>query len=135
MTWLPPAFALLSEPTGETIRRFNQFALSRICPGSKGAHLFRRNFSKSAKILELKVEDEENFADRILFAKHGQVGKSVELAKEILRGAISRRREEITLEFAERVFRKTNSTMGMTPFEAAGWSAVEAELLSIGWAQ
>lgn len=127
--------AILTEASGETMRRLTEFSLTRIRPGSRGAATFGRNFVKSAVTLGLHVAQEDALPERILFAEHGQVGRSVGLGKEILRAAISRKREVITLEGAERVFRKSNSGLDVTPFDGAEWNAVKAELTAIGWGQ
>ena len=127
--------AILTEASGETMRRLTEFSLTRIRPGSRGAATFGRNFVKSAVTLGLHVAQEDALPERILFAEHGQVGRSVGLGKEILRAAISRKREVITLEGAERVFRKSNSGLDVTPFDGAEWDAVKAELTAIGWGQ
>lgn len=127
--------AILSEASGETMGRLAEFSLTRIRPGSRGAATFGRNFVKSANTLGLHVAEEDALPERILFAEQGQVGKSVRLGKEILRAAIIRKREVITLEGAERVFRKSNSGLDVTPFDGAEWDAVKAELTAIGWGQ
>ncbi|TDE34829.1 TniB family NTP-binding protein [Antarcticimicrobium sediminis] len=127
--------AILSEPSGETYRRFSELRLSRIRPGSIAARRFGQNFMKSAQMLGVQVRAEDALADRILFAEHGQVGKSVALAKEILRNAVTRQREALSLEYAERVFRKSKPDLEMTPFHAAAWDAVKSELEAIGWGQ
>lgn len=127
--------AILSEATGETLGRLAEFSLTRIRPGSRGAATFGRNFVKSANTLGLHVAEEDALPERILFAEQAQVGKSVRLGKEILRAAIIRKREVITLEGAERVFRKSKSGLGVTPFDGAEWDAVKAELTAIGWGQ
>lgn len=124
--------AILSEVSGETARRFAEFSMGRIRPGSRGAATFGRNFVKSANFLGLQVAEEDALPDRILFAEHGQVGASVGLGKEILRAAISRQRDAITLDAAERVYRKSNVGLDMTPFDSAEWDVVNSELTSIG---
>lgn len=126
---------LLSEASGETYRRFQEIHLSRIYPGSKSAHLFGKNFMKSANVLGVRAAEEAEWAERIIFAEHGQVGRSVKLAKEILRDAVIRKRDVISLEHAERVFRKTKPGLDMTPFHTAEWDVVKAELNAIGWGQ
>ena len=127
--------AILSEPTGETIRRFDELSLSRIFPNTRGAASFGNNFAKSAKILGLDFAKEDALADRIIFAERGQVGKCVALGKGILRAAITRKQDFITLEAADRVFRKSTSGLDITPFKAAEWDVVKAELNAIGWGQ
>ena len=127
--------AILTEPSGETYRRFQEFILPKIRPGSNSARLFAKNFIKSAEKIGVKVYAEDAFAERILFAKHGQIGRSVALGKEILREAVIRKRDALALEHAERLFRKTNSDLDMTPFHHGDWSAVRGELDAIGWAQ
>ena len=127
--------AILTEVSGETMRRLTEFSLTRIRPGSRGATTFGRNFAKSANILGLHVAEEDALPERILFAEHGQVGRSVGLGKEILCAAITRKREVITLEGAERVFRKSNAGLDVTPFDGAEWNVVKAELTAIGWGQ
>ncbi|MEG3662714.1 TniB family NTP-binding protein [Celeribacter halophilus] len=126
---------LLSEASGETYRRFQEIHLSRIYPGSKSAHLFGKNFMKSANTLGVRADADDEWADRILFAEHGQVGRSVALAKEILRDAITRKRDELSLQHAERVFRKSKPGLDMTPFHTAEWDVVKSELTAIGWGQ
>nr|WP_321507694.1 TniB family NTP-binding protein [uncultured Celeribacter sp.] len=126
---------LLSEVSGETYRRFQEIHLPRIYPGSKSAQLFGNNFMKSANILGVGTDADDEWADRILFAEHGQVGRSVALAKEILRDAITRKRDELSLQHAERVFRKSKSGLDMTPFHAAEWDVVKSELTAMGWGQ
>jgi len=127
--------AILSEASGETARRFTEFSMSKIRPGSKGAATFGRNFVKSANFLGLQVAEEDAIPDRILFAEHGQVGKCVGLGKEILRAAIIRQRDAVTLDAVERVYRKSNAGLDMTPFDGAGWDVVKSELTAIGWGQ
>ena len=126
---------LLSETSGETYRRFQEIHLSRIYPGSKSAQLFGNNFMKSANILGVRAESDDEWADRILCAEHGQVGRSVALAKGILRDAVIRKRDELSLQHAERVFRKSKSGLDMTPFHAAEWDVVKSELTAMGWGQ
>jgi hypothetical protein len=127
--------AILSEPTGETIRRFDELPLSRILPNTRGAASFGKNFEKSANMLGLNFAKEDALAERILFAERGQVGKCVALGKGILRAAITRKQDVITLKAADRMFRKSRSGLGMTPFEPAEWDVVKAELNAIGWGQ
>ncbi|WP_116559730.1 hypothetical protein [Pararhodobacter oceanensis] len=126
---------ILTEPSGETYRRFREFNLSMIRRGSRSAILFGSNFVKSAEKLGVSAREEDEFAERILFAEHGQVGRSIALAKEILRDAVSRKRDELSLAHAERVFRKINGDLEMTPFHFDDWSAVKRELEAIGWGQ
>ncbi|MEH7827533.1 hypothetical protein [Gemmobacter denitrificans] len=127
--------AIMSEPTGETLRRFSEFSLAGIRPGSKGAATFGKNFMKSAKILGLQVAEEDALPDRILFAEHGQVGKSVALGKSMMLAAIKRGRHEINLKDAERIYRKSNSGLDLTPFDSGAWDVVKAELQAVGWGQ
>ncbi|RPE67407.1 TniB protein [Pacificibacter maritimus] len=127
--------AIQSEVTGETMRRFNEFSLGRIRPGSRGANTFDKNFMKCAQILGINIAEGDALPHRILFAEHGQIGKSVALGKDILRSVIVRKQETVTLEAAERVYRKSNSGLDMTPFNRADWSVVKAELVAIGWGQ
>lgn len=127
--------AILSEESGETVRRFAELSLKRIRSGSKGAKTFTNNFLKSANVLGLKIDDEDALPARILFAEHGQVGKSVRLGKDILQSAIKRKHETVTLDVAESVFRKQNSGIKLTPFDDADWDVVKAELVAIGWGQ
>lgn len=127
--------AILSEASGETFRRFQEFHLPDIQPHSNEARNFERNFSKSAEILNLKLPEDTDFAERILFAKHGQIGQSVQLGKRILHDAIVRKRDHLSLERAEAVYRKTDKCLGITPFHNGDWEAVKHELNAIGWGQ
>lgn len=127
--------AIQSEASGETMRRFTEFSLTRIRPGSRRSVTFGNNFLKSASILGLKVTENDALPDRILFAEDGQVGKSVALGKSMMLAAIKRGRDEITLKDAERVYRKSNSGLDLTPFEGGDWDVVKAELQAIGWGQ
>lgn len=127
--------AILSEGSGETFRRFQEFYLGDIQPGSKAASDFSKNIAYSAKFLGLTIPNGSALAERILFARHGQIGRSVELGKKILADAVTRKREEISLERAEAVYRKTDKCMGVTPFRATDWEAVQRELQAVGWGQ
>jgi hypothetical protein len=125
----------MSEPSRETYRRFAVHQLSKIRPDTHSSHLFTRIFQKSAEILGLKMDATDAFAERIQFAEHGEVGGCVALAKEIFREAISRKRDELSLEYVERVFTKRNGEPGMTLFHSGHWIAVKVELEAIGWEQ
>ncbi|MCA2010259.1 TniB family NTP-binding protein [Cereibacter sphaeroides] len=127
--------AILSEASGETFRRFQEFYLGEIQPGSKAASDFSKNIAYSAKFLGLSIPDGSALAERILLARHGQIGRSVELGKKILADAVTRKREEISLERAEAVYRKTDKCVGVTPFRATDWETVQRELQAIGWGQ
>lgn len=127
--------AILSEASGETMRRFSEFSLMRIWPGSRCAKTFGKNFMLSTKFLGLQVSEKDALPDRILFAEGGQVGKSVALGKSMMQAAIKRGRDEITLKDAERVYRKSNSGLDLTPFDGGDWDVVKAELQAVGWGQ
>jgi hypothetical protein len=127
--------AIMSEPSRETYRRFAVHQLSKIRPDTYSSRLFASNFQKSAEILGLKMDAADAFAERIQFAEHGEVGGCVALAKEILREAISRKRDELSLEYAERVFRKRNGELGMAPFHSGNWTDAKSELETVGWVQ
>ncbi len=127
--------AILTEPSGETYRRFREFHLSKIRPRTNSARMFGKNFIKSAEKLGVRACAEDAFAERILFAEHGQVGRSVALGQEILRDAVIRKRDALSLEQAERVFRKTNGDLDMAPFHPSDWNSVRGELEAIGWSQ
>lgn len=125
--------AILSEASGETFRRFQEFYLGDIQLGSKAASDFSKNVVYSAQFLGLTIPDGSALAERILLARHGQIGRSVELGKKILADAVTRKREEISLERAEAVYRKTDKCIGVTPFRTADWEVVRLELQAIGW--
>ncbi|MCK8463069.1 TniB family NTP-binding protein [Aliiroseovarius sp. S1339] len=127
--------AILAEASGETMRRFNELSLSGLRPGSRGANTFGKNFMRCAQILGVQVSENDALPQRILFAEHGQIGKSVALGKDILRSVLVRKQETVTLEAAERVYRKSNSGLEMTPFDRAEWDVVKAELTAVGWGQ
>lgn len=80
--------AILSEPSGETFRRFQELYLGDIQPGSKAASDFSTNIAYSAKFLGLTIPNGSALAERILMARHGQIGRSVELGKKIMADAI-----------------------------------------------
>jgi hypothetical protein len=125
--------ALLSEPSGETYRRFNECSLFRIVSGTRAAHDFTSNFLHSARILGVSVMKGDMIPDRILFAAAGQIGTSISIGKEILREAIKRQRDALALEHADRVYRKLKKIQGITPFEPNDWEAVKKDLEAIGW--
>ncbi|MCK0137943.1 TniB family NTP-binding protein [Aliiroseovarius sp. F47248L] len=127
--------AIMSEESGETFRRFSEYTLSKIRPGSRSAATFGKNFMKCAGVMGVKVAEEDAIAERILFAEQGQIGKSVALGKDILRAALMRKQDAITLAAAERVYRKSNSGLDVTPFDGGDWDAVRTELTAIGWGQ
>ncbi|WP_339109759.1 TniB family NTP-binding protein [Thioclava sp. GXIMD4216] len=126
---------ILSEVSGETARRFQEFSLGDIQPGSKAASNFMNNFTHSAKTLGLVVPEGSAMAERIMFARHGQIGRSVALGKLILKDAVTRKRTELSLSRAEAVYRKSAKCIGMTPFHSGNWQDVRRELEAIGWGQ
>lgn len=126
---------ILSETSGETARRFQELSMGDIRPGSRESADFIKNFAHSAKTLGLDVPVESAMAERILFAKNGQIGRSVQLGKLIMADAITRKRTELTLSRTEAVYRKSSKCFGMTPFDAAPWESVQKELRAIGWGQ
>ena len=127
--------AILAEDSGETFRRFDEYTLTRIRPGSRNAATFGQNFLKCAEVVGVEVDEENAIAERILFAEQGQIGKCVALGKDILRAALKRNQGAITLAASERVFRKSNSGLDLTPFDDGDWDAVKTELSAIGWGQ
>ncbi|CUH77908.1 hypothetical protein TRM7557_01642 [Tritonibacter multivorans] len=126
---------ILSEQSGETARRFQELSMGDIRPGSKEVSDFIRNVAYSAKMLGLAMPDGSAMAERILFAQRGQIGRSVELGKLILKDAVTRKRTELTLSRAEVVYRKSSKCIGMTPFHSGDWQDVQRELSAIGWGQ
>ena len=126
---------ILSETSRESSRRFDEFFLSDILLGTKRAALFARNFYKSADVLGIEVEQQDAIAERVLFARNGQVGRSIELGKRLLRDAVTRRNDVLTLERADAVFRRAGGDLDMTPFHSEAWSVVQKELEAIGWGQ
>lgn len=127
--------AIQTETSGETMRRFSEFSLGGIRQSSRGAAIFAKNFTKCAQILGIHFAEGDNLPERILFAEHGQIGRSVALGKDILRSAIMRKQKAVTLEAAERLYRKSNSGLDRTPFDGMEWDVVKAELIAIGWGQ
>lgn len=127
--------AILTEPSRETYGRFSEMSLHKIRAGSPNANLFAKNFMKCAQFLGLSVCADDQFPERILCAEHGKVGRSVALSKKILRDAVTQKRDTLTLKEAERVFKKSNAYLDLTPFDAAPWNAVKIELNAIGWEQ
>lgn len=127
--------AIMSEPSGETYRRFTECYLPKIPLGSNSARLFGVNFTRSAEKVGVKVDVDDAFVERILFAEHGCVGRSVKLGKEILRNAVIRKRAALELEHAEHIFRKGKGDIGFTPFHPTSWGMVKRELEAIGWGQ
>ncbi|MDE4276771.1 TniB family NTP-binding protein [Phaeobacter gallaeciensis] len=124
---------ILSEESGETARRFQEFYFGDIQPGGKSASEFARNFAYCVKTLGLSVPEGSAMVERILFAQHGQIGRSVELGKLILADAVTRKRTQLSLNRAEVVYRKTDKCIGMTPFQDGDWETVQRELQAIGW--
>lgn len=125
--------AILSEKSGEAFRRCRVYQLAKIRPRTNSARPFETSFLKSVEKLGLTVRADGVFAERKMMAEHVQVGRSITLAKEILRDAVIRKREELSLEHAGRIFRKINQNMEMTPFHPAPWDSVKGELEAIGW--
>lgn len=126
---------ILSEGSRETYRRFDECQLPTILPESAQAGRFQRCISKSAEALGIYIDPGMEFADRVLFAEHGEAGRAVKLVKDSLRRAITRRRPELVLEYAERVFVKSNGPKEMTPFQPGDWATVRNELIAMGWAR
>jgi len=124
---------ILAEPSGETYRRFQELKLSAVLPDTRNAALFATNLRQCAGVLGIHIPADDAFPERILFAHRGQVGRCVNLAKEILREATTRGRDALSLAAADRVFRKSNTGVGQTPFHDAPWETVRVELEAIGW--
>ncbi len=126
---------ILKEASGETYRRFDECHLSCIQPGSIEAARFQGCIAKSARELGIYIDPALEFADRVLFAEHGEAGRAVKLVKDSLRRAITKRKPSLDLEDAERIFVKSNGPRDMTPFHPGDWTAVQGELTAMGWAR
>lgn len=127
--------AILSELSRESKRRLPDYHLSKVRPDTESARLFESSFAKSAAVLGIDVYEDDRFPDRILFAEHGQVGRSIALAKNVLREAVIHKRSALTLGPAEQVFKRLNSDFDLTPFHSAEWGIVKQELENNGWLQ
>lgn len=127
--------AIKSEPTRETYRRFTECTFSPILLRTQMARDFNANFSRCAQVMGVSVLEEDMFVERILFASDGHIGTSVVIAKAILRDAVIKRRDTLSLHQAEQVYRKLKKkATGETPFKQNEWSVVEKELTVLGWA-
>ena len=127
--------AILQEPSGETYRRFDEYHFPKLHPGSAEVEVFARCLAASAKAVGLEVDPRDAFAERFLFAEHGETGRAVKLAKDTLRKAVTRKRPALSLSDAERLFIKSNGHRDMTPFHPGDWGGVKAELEAMGWAR
>lgn len=127
--------AILKEPSGETYRRFDEFHLPKLHLGSAEVGVFERCLTASARAVGVDVDPHVAFAERFLFAEHGETGRAVKLAKDTLRKAVTRKRPALSLSDAERLFIKSNGHRDMTPFHPGNWGGVKAELEAMGWAR
>lgn len=126
---------ILKEASGETDRRFDKCCLSRILPDTDGAERFHQCIAATAARLEIGIEPEFKFADRVLFAERGEAGRAVKLVKDTLRRAVIKRRSRLELEDAEHIFSKSSGRHGITSFQPGDWGAVKEELTAMGWAR
>jgi hypothetical protein len=56
------------------------------------------------------------------------------IAKSILRDAIKNKRDALSLEHAEKVYRRLKKARQVTPFKQDKWAVVQKELCALGWA-
>lgn len=126
--------AIKAEPTQETYRRFTECTMSPIRPGTQAEKDFGNNFSKCAAMVGVSVPDEYMLVERVLFAADGHIGTAVSIAKAILRDALKKQQDRVTLQRADQVYRKFKKVNGETPFKQDDWAAVKSEMVALGWA-
>ncbi|SMX50827.1 transposase/IS protein [Maliponia aquimaris] len=82
----------------------------------------------------VSVLDEDMLVERILFASGGHIGTSIVIAKAIVRDAVKKQRDAVSLERAEKVYRRLKKAKLETPFKQDEWALVQKELIASGWA-
>lgn len=124
---------IMTDP--ETDRRFPKFELSRLEEGSKEARTFARSMQLCAEKIGLSLPPDGTLPERILFAEAGEAGRSIHLAKAILRRALDGGRTEVTIHDARRAFVTEYGDMPTSPFLDADWATVRDSLLDGGWSR
>ena len=125
--------SVLHDP--ETDGRYLKFDLRPIQVGSIDAERLSKCIEKSAEEQGLPLDLNSNFMERVFFAKHSEVGRSIRLAKNTLRRAIIKGRKFGDLQDAEVCFGKYFGTRQISPFTPGSWLIVKSELEDAGWAQ
>ncbi len=124
---------ILQDP--ETDGRYFKFELDMIEAGSQDAERLSRCIAKSAKELGLFLDPDDKLSERLIFAEHGRVGRTIRLAKETMRQALIKGRDNLRLEDAEASFAKRYGSRSMSPFSPSAWNVVQADLEAAGWVQ
>lgn len=117
----------------ETDRRFKKFFLPPIKEGSLDVDHFQRCVEWTAGLLGLKLAARDRLPERVLFAEHGELGRSVKLCKDIMELALRFRRETVSLAEAEQHYEGRYGPREMSPFAPGNWDAVKAELETSRW--
>ena len=124
---------ILQDP--ETDGRYFKFELDMIEAGSQDAERLSRCIAKSAEELGLFLDPDDMLSERLIFAEHGKVGRSIRLAKETMRRALIKGRDNLRLEDAEDCFAKRYGSRSASPFSPGAWNVVQADLEAAGWVQ
>ena len=124
--------SVLQDP--ETDGRYFKFELNLIQAGSNDAERLSLCIAKSAEELGLYLDPSDNFVERVIFAEHGKVGRSIRLAKETMRHALIKGHKAVDLQGAEACLAKRYGSRNISPFSPGAWDVVRSELEATGWA-
>ncbi len=117
----------------ETALRFVTLNLFPMTEGAGEFERFQRFIQICADKLGVGMPRDPHFAERIVFAMNGELGRSIKLAKAILRQALTSGRVELTLGDAARTYKMLHKHTQAGPFDAGTWPVVKATLIELGW--
>ena len=129
---------LLDERLGtdpETMRRYQvQLQLRPVGAASDERKRLQRFIQRCCSSLGLRVPEDPDFIDRIVFAQKNGLGRSIAFAKAVLQRAIRTGRDCVTLEDARRTWIiRGGDGAGCTPFDPGNWSELQKLLETCGW--
>ena len=119
----------------ETDRRFVKFQPWRIMDKSLDAVRFARCVASCAEKLGLSLLPELHFPERVLFAEAGDAGRSLKLAKQTMRRALTKGRSDIVLMDAAYCFDSLYGEREFSPFDEVDWPNLRLALEDMGWAR
>ena len=118
----------------EIDRRFIRLHLRRTAEDGEDAAGLEQFIDVCRDRLGLPIPEDRTLAARIVFANHGGLGVSVNLAKAIIRRArIDPKCPGMTLAHAARTFDMRGRSNGPGPFERGDWEKVRAGPVDRGW--
>ncbi|WP_128253744.1 TniB family NTP-binding protein [Falsirhodobacter deserti] len=119
----------------ETFRRYRlRQRLVSVAAGGADMQRIGRFIDACCRKLELALPEDPTFAERIVFAQKGGLGRSIAFAKMTVRRALVNGRTSVTFEDARRTWILNGGNEGEpTPFDPGHWPEIRAYLKDRGW--